>query len=742
MSDTQVLQNLGCPSGLAPLENQGGDLNVDAFVRQSKGLNHLELDVRGAKCGGCISKIESAAKALPGVSLARLNLSTGRMRLEWSGELTGSEITQSIAGLGYGVSARSPNSESDARMSEERSLLIAMGVAGFAAANIMLLSISVWGGVGEMGGGTRQAFHAISGLIALPVIIFSGHHFYVSAWRALRHQHVNMDVPITLAIWLAFFVSVWETIIGGPHAYFDACVMLLFFLLVGRFLDARLRRQAYGAAHDLAILRDKTVTRIDPASGNAISVRADEIVEGDEVLLASGERAVVDMKITNGTSEVDESLVSGESMPRLVAAGTLLYAGTVNVGDPLKGVAVSPASNSLLADISNMLETGEQRRSNYRKIADRAVQFYVPFVHSTAALTLLVWLILGASVREAVLVAVSTLIITCPCALALAAPVVQVVATGRLFRSGVFLKSGDALERFADIDHIVFDKTGTLTLGVPTLIASTVNQAALVDAAKLPRRSRHPLSRAIVAAAGPGSPAVGITEHIGLGLEADIDGVACRLGSAEWVGVSQRDSSFGPELWFSRGVDSPVCFRFEEQLRDDTITTIQALQDQGLSMEILSGDQPIAVSRMAAALGISHWTSRARPREKSDRLEALRSEGKKVLMVGDGLNDAGAIAMAHASLTPGGAMDVSQSASDAVYTGSPRSILEVLRVSRSAKQVMLENFGLAAAYNLVAVPIAVTGNVTPLIAAIAMSASSLIVTLNALRLGRNWKLGL
>jgi Cu2+-exporting ATPase len=734
MNALSHIEDSGCPSGFILPDKQHLGSSVDAFVRKMGHSSRLDLNVRGAKCGGCISKIEGAVSALSGVETARLNLSTGDMRIEWTGELTGSEVSAAILELGYGVSTRNVDLGANSHKTEERDLLIAMGVAGFAAANIMLLSVSVWGGVGEMGEATRQVFHAISGMIALPVIAFSGRHFFISAWNVLRHGHVNMDVPISLAIWLAFCASAWETITAGPHAYFDACIMLIFFLLIGRYLDARLRRRAYSAAHDLAALQDKTVTRLD-AAGFARTVRADEISAGDTVMLAAGEQAVIDMTVTKGASEMDEQLVSGESLPRLVGPGTTLFAGSVNLGAPLIGRVISPASESLLSDIANMLEVGEQRRSTYRKIADHAVAIYVPFVHTTAALTFLGWLVIGTGVREAVLVAVSTLIITCPCALALAAPVAQMVASGKLFRAGIFLKSGDALERLAGIDHIVFDKTGTLTFGEPNLRAEPESIAVLSLAAMLARTSRHPLSRAIVLVAGPGQLAREAKEYPGLGLEAEIDGQSCRLGSADWVGAVPDAEGDGPVLWFLRGNEKPVAFHFEEQLRQDAVESLRALRHVGYSLEILSGDRSSAVTRMATELGIDNWSSGANPKDKVTRLESLRDAGKRVLMVGDGLNDAGALALAHASLTPGGAMDISQSASDAVYSGGLSGILTILKISKSARRTMLQNFGLAATYNAIAVPIAVTGHVTPLIAAIAMSASSLIVTLNALRIG-------
>lgn len=735
MTEAALSGSAGCPSGLEPpSQSVGGDYSP--FVQTKGALKSLTLSVRGAKCGGCLSKIENAVGGVPGVEHVRMNLSNGKLSVAWQGATSANTIVDRVTSLGYGVSAYSEDGSEASAKREERALLISMGVAAFAVANIMLLSVSVWGGHGEMGSDTRMALHAISGLIALPVLVFSGRHFFQSAWSALKHGHANMDVPISLALTLAFGVSVWETLAAGDHAYFDASVMLLFFLLIGRFLDARLRRQAHAAAHDLAALQNRSVNRL--ANDQSVeSVRADDVRRGDTILLAAGERAVIDIKIAAGTSTVDESLVTGESLPRLIQTGETLYAGTVNLDQPITGEALGSTSDSLLADIAQMLEAGEQKRARYRQIADKAVALYVPFVHTTAAITLIAWLLLGAGVRDAIMVAVATLIITCPCALALAAPVAQVVASGRLFRKGIYLRSGDALERFAEIDHLVFDKTGTLTLGVPTLVSNHGEE--LEKAAWLARASRHPLSRALVETVGAGPVASEIKEMPGLGVEGVIDGKTYRLGSAEWVGVAAVQASDGPTLWFAGDDQEAIQFRFRDQLQSDAADVFADLKQEGLGLEVLSGDTEQAVKAVADQIGVSTWHAQVSPQNKVDRLRDLAAADKKVLMVGDGLNDAGALAMAHASLAPGGAMDISQSASDAVYAGGLSSIVTVLNTARRTKRVMLQNFGLAAAYNMIAVPIAVTGNVTPLIAAIAMSASSLIVTLNALRM--NWGRG-
>ncbi|WP_373004126.1 heavy metal translocating P-type ATPase [Hyphomonas sp.] len=729
---TQAENNLvaGCPTRLAPPETTSVP-DPSAFVRRVNGQNRLSLTIRGAKCGACISRIESAVKTLPGVETARLNLSTGGLEVAWRGGLTAIPIVTAISSLGYGVAPQDQGNGITDEQREERSLLIALGVAGFATANIMLLSVSVWAGNGEMGTSTRMMLHGLSGLIAFPAILFAGRVFFRSAWNVLKHGHANMDVPISLAVIIAFCVSVSETLRGGEHAYFDASVMLLFFLLIGRFLDARVRRKAHTSARDLAAMAHRSVTRLGE-TGEARSVRASEIQPGDRILLAPGEQAVVDMQVETGLSEVDESLVTGESVPRTATQGMNLLAGTVNLSQPLTGRAIAAASDSLLSDIARMLDAGEQRRSTYRKIADRAVSLYVPFVHTSALLAFIGWLLAGMSANEALLIGVSTLIITCPCALALAAPVTQVVASGRLFRAGTFLKSGDALERLAQCDYIIFDKTGTLTFGTPRL-ADHVSPDVLGNAAKLARASRHPLSRALVEAAGPGTVASDVREFPGLGLEGVIDGVTCRLGSAEWVGADV-DVASSSSLWFVEGNDTPVRFQFNDHILDDATQTIRALQLAGYGMEILSGDREETVVDVAGQLGISDWTAKASPRDKVERLEALQAAGHRVLMIGDGLNDAGALALANASVTPGGAMDISRSASDAVYSGGLAALPPLIAVAKQARAVMLQNFAFAAAYNLVAVPVAVSGHATPLVAAIAMSASSILVSLNALRL--------
>jgi Cu2+-exporting ATPase len=428
-------------------------------------------------------------------------------------------------------------------------------------------------------------------------------------------------------------------------------------------------------------------------------------------------------------------LVTGEVEPVATHVGQTLHAGAVNLSAPLRVRALATADRSLTADVARLLEAGEQKKSSYRRIADKAAEAYVPQVHAVAALGSVGWLLLGANVPHAAFIGITVLIITCPCAMALAAPLVQVVAAGRLFREGVYLSSGDALERLAAVDHVVFDKTGTLTLGDPRLLPGSHTEEQLEAAAQLARASRHPFSRAIVRAAGAGAVASEIEEHPGLGVSGSIDGRRARLGAAAFAG-GDRDQ--GSALWFSFDGEAPALFYFEDAVRADARETVRKLQKMGMGVELLSGDASERVERAASAAGIELWTARATPQSKAARLDTLERAGQRVLMVGDGLNDAGAIAKAHASIAPGGAVDVSRLAADCVFSGdSLESVVRIIEVAREARLRMRQNFGFAAAYNILAVPVALIGWATPMVAAIAMSASSAIVTLNALRMAAN-----
>jgi len=736
----------GCPSGLEPAADPAAPDLIDPapFVRRDKGLERLDLAVFGAKCAGCISKIEKAMHGLEGMEEARLNLSTGRLTLGWQpGAVVPRETVARLTALGYRAAPFDPGEMDADHDREGRRLLRALAVAGFAMANIMLLSISVWSGMAEMGPGMRGLMHWLSALIAIPAALYAGQPFFQSAWGALKNRQANMDVPISLAVFLALGLSIYEFLAGGAHTYFDAAVMLLFFLLIGRYLDHRLRWRARAAARDLLALQTGTATRLQ-ADGTLEAITAREVRPGDRLQLMPGDRAPVDGVIVEGASEVDLSLVTGESQPASLRTGEKIPAGVLNQSARLVMEAKATTEDSLIAELTRLIETGEQAKSRYIRLADKAAALYVPVVHTLALATFLVWLfVVQGGVHTSLTNAIAVLIITCPCALGLAAPAVQVVATGRLFRRGVLVKSGDALERLAGADTIVFDKTGTLTLGQPVLkSADDIPPGRLAEAASLARISRHPLSRALVAHIGAGRPADGAQEVPGSGIEAQIDGVRLRLGKRDWVMEIASNppadeavtDTGGLEVWYGREGETPLRLTFEDRVRADARGVIAELKDRGLNVLLLSGDRAEVAGQVARDLGIDDWQGALSPKDKIERIRALTNAGRTVAMVGDGLNDAPSLAGAHVALSPGSAADASQAAADFVYQGDGLGgIIAGLDHAKMARARILQNFGFAALYNACAVPLAAFGFVTPLIAAIAMSGSSLIVTLNALR---------
>ncbi|MCX8100110.1 MAG: heavy metal translocating P-type ATPase [Geminicoccaceae bacterium] len=709
------------------------------FVRvdPSSGLQRLDLVVEGVHCAACIRRIERALGKLDWVREARVNLTTRRLAVAFEGDpARAGEIVATVDALGYRAVPFDPSRLEGADAAAEKELLLCLAGAGFAAGNIMLLAVSVWSGhVTGMGEATRTFLHWFQALIALPTVAFAGRPFFRSALAALRAGRTNMDVPISLAVVLAPLVSLVETIRGGEHAYFDSAVTLLFFLLIGRYLDRRARGAARAAAARLLALRAQAVSRIE-ADGTIRAVRPESLEVGQEILVATGERVGVDGTVLDGRGELDTSLVTGETVPQPVEPGARVFAGTLNLGPPLRVRVAAVGEGTLLAEIVRLMEAAEQRRSRFVALADRVARLYAPFVHTLAALTLLGWLLAGAGWHAAIMSAIAVLIITCPCALGLAVPAVQVIAAGRLMKGGTLVKSATALERFARVDTVVFDKTGTLTTGQMALQAIEGGGAEdLAAAATLARTSRHPLARALAAAAGPGPSAAGVEEVAGCGLRWQGPEGVWRLGRRGFAAEVEDDGAPGAELWFSRPGRPPVRYRFADPLRADAAEVVAALQARGLAVELLSGDRSATVAEVAGRLGIEDWRAHLSPAEKVARLEALASEGRKVLMVGDGLNDAPALAAASVSLSPASAVDVSQTTADAVFQGQKLApVLEVLEVARRAERLVRQNIAMSIAYNLCAVPLAVLGYVTPLVAAIAMSSSSLLVVGNALRL--------
>ncbi len=679
-------------------------------------------------CAGCIGKIERGIGAVPGVAAVRVNFSAKRVAVSHTDQIDDGQIIEELHRLGFEAerAAENPLARDDA---SSRRLVRALAVAGFGMMNIMLLSVSVWSGAG---GVTREMFHWLSALIAVPVIAYAGRPFFASAAMALRYRTTNMDVPISIGVLLATALSIYETLIGGQHAYFDGAVMLLFFLLAGRALDATMRNRARSGIEALLGRMGRGATIMD-GDGRTRWVNAQELRPGMVMLVTAGESLAADGTVIQGSTQFDNAMLTGESAPERVNVGDVVHAGTMNLTSPVQVEITATGDDTTIAEIARLMDEAGQSRSQYVRIADRAARLYAPAVHTLALLSFVGWMIAGAGLHQSLTIAIAVLIITCPCALGLAVPAAQVIAASALMKRGLLIKDGSALERLAEVDVALFDKTGTLTLGQPrpeNLDSLTDEERSIALA--LAQSSRHPLSKGIAGSLRllPVKPAAltDVTETPGAG-------VSGMWGTVPVSFTRSHDESAGLATDLVIG-DKRITLTFADPLRPDAADALAALRGFGIESAILSGDRAAAVQDVAGTLGIEA-AGGLKPAEKLADLEHRKARGEHVLMVGDGLNDGPALAAAHASIAPSTASDASQQAADAVFVGAElMPVAWSVRVARRTMQIVRQNFGFAIGYNILAVPLALAGLVTPMVAAIAMSASSLVVVGNSMRLAR------
>jgi Cu2+-exporting ATPase len=695
-------------------------------------LIERDFAVPDIRCAGCIAKLEQGLVRDRRIAAARVNFTEKRVHLSCVPDAEMPDLIGAFTTLGFEAHPIGDAlGDADPAAADSRELLRAVAVSGFAMMNIMLLSVSVWSGAS---GATRDLFHWLSAMIALPTIAYAGRPFFRSAWRALRHRQTNMDVPISIGVLITTGLSLFETATSGAHAYFDGVVMLLFFLLCGRWLDSVMRDRARGGV--TALLRNMgTGAMVLGDDGKSRWTDATALEPGMVMLVAAGERLAADGAVLRGTSRLDLSLLTGESAPQLVRVYDRVHAGTLNLDAPIEVRVSAVGGDTALADIARLMGEAAQGKSRYVRIADRAARLYAPAVHALALIAFIGWMIVGAGWHHSLLIAVAVLIIICPCALGLAVPAAQIVAAGALMRVGVLIKDGSALERLAEVDRAMIDKTGTLTLGRPEardLERLDPQLQSLVLA--LAQASRHPLSEALtrglqaldVARADVHS----IRETPGFGVEAKWGDHIVTLGRP-------GDPVEGDALATQLSIDGALAatIRFADRLRPDARAAMDALRADGIDVSILSGDRAAAVAPVARELAMTAQTGMS-PQDKLAAL-ARQSAAHKVLMIGDGLNDGPALAAGHASMAPGSASDVGKNAADCIFLGDRlMPIVAALRMARRTQAIVRQNFALAIGYNVIAVPLAFLGYVTPLVAALAMSGSSLIVVGNAMRLKR------
>jgi Cu2+-exporting ATPase len=704
-----------------------------AKAGMKEGDQTFSLSLPTIHCAGCIASVERALQSTDGVVDARVNLTLKRATVTAAHDLPLADVVAVLERAGYEAheldTTQLTQTENDRR---GRELLMRLAVAGFAMMNVMLLSIAVWSGAEDT---TRDMFHWISAMIAIPATLFAGTPFFVNAWAALRHGRLNMDVPITLAIGLALLTSLWETILSGEHAYFDAAIALTFFLLAGRYLDYRTRTIAKSAAQELSALEVERATRIKDGEKTEVSVAT--LAIGDLIYVAAGARIPVDGVVSEGQSELDRSLLTGETKPEQIAPAGVVQAGEVNLTGPLVIRATAVGQDTSLHKLAELVAVAESGRAQYTPIADQAAKLYAPGVHILAALAFVGWYLYTFDFRTATNIAAAVLIITCPCALGLAVPAVTTAASGRLFQRGLLIKNATALERLSHVDWVVFDKTGTLTTGlaeVENLDAYSDDILTLVLG--LAQNSPHPMAQSLATAIRArghlGQSVDAVQERPGFGTEGIWNGQPIKLGRAEWFGIQ---AGFQTASWFQIADQAPIAFFFKDEMRDGAKEVVAKLVENGTHVAILSGDAEHPVAHIAQELGVKTYRAAARPEDKVAFVQNLQAEGHHVLMVGDGLNDTAALSTAHVSISPARALDAARVASDIVLlNASLTPVFEAIVTGRLAQKRIKENFSIATIYNVIAVPIAVAGLASPFIAALAMSFSSITVSLNALRL--------
>ncbi|MEM9011068.1 MAG: cation-translocating P-type ATPase [Pseudomonadota bacterium] len=679
--------------------------------------------LEGVSCPACVFRIEEHLKTLDGVIQARGNATRRRLRLVWEpGRQDEASLVRAIQTLGY--DAHSFAEQADA---SEPSLLPRLAVAALGMMNIMGLSISVWAGaVTDMGPGTTQFMHWLSALIALPVTVYSGSVFYLPALRAIRVGRMTMDTPIAIAIWVTFVASLVETVRGAHHVYFDAVVSLIFLLLIGRVLEQSLRRRSGDTAANLRDLLAVPAFRLAP-DGTLAEVDPATLRPGDRILVQSGGRVPADGQLAGEEAWIDESALTGEAAPRRIGAGGAIPAGAViTIGPAVLEITQSGGSVQLM-QMSRMLEEAAAHKGRVQLLADRFAQSYVPLVLIGGAAGFALWFgPLGASFGEALMIAVAVLVVTCPCAAGLATPAVTTRAVNLLLRDGVLIKSGEALEKLGEVDRIYVDKTGTLS--EPHIaVDRAVPDALLAGARRLAAASGHPLARAL----GEGcdaAPATAVREHPGQGIEA-ADGA--RLGTAAFVGLAEAAAT--PAIYYRAPGGEIARFTFSESPVTGARAAIRALAP--LQITLLSGDGPHPVGAFAQRVGIETWQARQSPLEKLQLLQAERDRGGRALMVGDGINDSGALSAAHVSASFASATQIAQAAADVLLLRSDLMLLpRALRLARRARWLIAQNLWFSTAYNVLTVPLALMGYLSPMLAALLMSSSSILVLLNGLRL--------
>jgi Cu2+-exporting ATPase len=716
------------PDVQAPLLGREGDAAV------------VNLLIEGLRCAACSWLIGERLGRLPGIVRASVNPATARAQVAFDPRRLGlAAVLRAIAALGYRPHVLGAADTLAVATRERRRALKRLAVAGFGMMQVMMIAVALYiGAVDGMDPVIREYLRIISLVVTTPVLVYAGQPFFAGAYAALRARHVGMDVPVALGIGLAFAASAWNTLVHSGDVYFDSVVMFIFLLLLGRYVEMVARHRAGSTAEALLRLVPATALRMAGAVRERVPVSA--LAAGDRVLVPVGECFPADGVLAGGATEADEALLTGESLPVAKAAGASVIAGALNCGAPVEVELTAVGQSTVLAGIVRLLERAQTERPRIARLADRAAAWFVGRVLIGAALVAVLWLIVDPS--RAFEATLAVLVVTCPCALSLATPTAITAATATLARAGLLVTRPDALEELARADTVLFDKTGTLSLGRPRLERVAAfgisEEQALALAAALERGSAHPLAQAFETVAA--APAEDPSAHPGLGVEGRVGTVRYRIGTAAFVAtLAGPRPAAAAESGVHLGSAGRWLARFEigDALRPGAAGVVRELEALGLAPTIASGDHADAVAQAAGALGIHRWHARQLPADKLALLRRLRAGGAHVLAVGDGINDAPTLRAASVSLALGTGSELAQASADLVALRGELSTLPLaVRTARRTTAIIRQNLVWAAGYNLVALPLAAFGWVPPWLASVGMSASSLLVVLNALRLAR------
>ncbi len=719
-------------------------LQEELVRRDADGICHVTVTVEGLRCGGCVAKLEKALAGAEGLKDLTINLASHRAEVAWDPERTRlSTMLGAFAEHGHPALPFRADAPNAARGAEFRAALVRLGVAGLGMMQVMMFAGALYAGAIEgMEAAYRDFFRWVSFIVATPVLLIAGRPFFAAAWNDIRHGRFGMDVPVSIAMGSAYFASVYATLTRSGEVYFDSVTMFIFFLSIGRFLEMRARHRASDAVDAVLNQTPATATRI--VDGNVEVVAARELQPGDRVLVKAGETIPADGRVVAGRSSVNEAMLTGEYLPRQKATGDPVVGGTLNEENVLTIEVEKVGAQSVLAHILRLVDTAAEARPTIAKLADRVAGVFVPSVLVMAAIVAVIWMQIDPD--RWFWVTLSVLVITCPCALSLATPAALTAASRGLLARGLMATRSHALESLAKATHVVFDKTGTLTEGRFRITDADAVGGLSLDrcrdiATQLEAHSEHPIARAFRSTGAVDvSRATDVVTVPGHGIEGTIDGRRYRIGTPRWVASAAGGDPDGANAGASvaLGDDDGVRARFtlEDAVRPEAIASVAALRNMGLTVEILSGDASAEPRRLADRLGIEAVVAGATPEAKLRHVRELQASGAVVVMIGDGVNDAPSLGGAHLSIAMGGGTDLAMSRADCVLLKDDLgALVDAISLARRTRVVIAENLIWAAGYNLLALPLAAMGFVAPYWAAIGMSASSLVVVTNALRLG-------